>query len=65
MPMPYLWRLQMKLKKKLMVMFMFSGGLFVVIVSCLRLRFLISFGEHENLTCMIEPHFTDIAASSC
>lgn len=54
--MPKLWGLQMKLKKKLMVMFMFSGGIFVIIVSCLRLRFLVSFGQHANLTCTpIQP----------
>jgi hypothetical protein len=52
MPMPYLWRLQMSIRKKIMIMLMFSGGLFVVVVSIMRLQFLISFAHSTNLTCM-------------
>ena len=55
MPMPYLWRLQMSLRKKIMIMLMFSGGLFVVVVSIMRLQFLISFAHSKNLTCMSPP----------
>jgi hypothetical protein len=51
-PMPYLWRLQMSTRKKVMIMLMFSGGLFVVVVSILRLQFLITFAHSVNLTCM-------------
>lgn len=52
MPMPYLWRLQMSIRKKIMIMLMFSGGLFVVVVSIMRLQFLITFAHSKNLTCM-------------
>jgi hypothetical protein len=55
MPMPYLWRLQMSTRKKVMIMLMFSGGLFVVVVSIMRLQFLISFAHSKNLTCMSPP----------
>jgi hypothetical protein len=57
-PMPYLWRLQMSIRKKIMIMLMFSGGLFVVVVSIMRLQFLISFAHSMNLTCMAPttPH---------
>jgi len=50
--MPYLWRLQMGIRRKIMISLMFSGGLFVVVVSILRLQFLIAFAHSKNLTCM-------------
>ncbi|KAK1590383.1 CFEM domain-containing protein [Colletotrichum navitas] len=49
-PLKKLAALQMKLKKKLMITFMFSLGIFVTIVSVIRLRSLILFANSQNIT---------------
>ncbi|RFU32999.1 hypothetical protein B7463_g3331, partial [Scytalidium lignicola] len=49
-PLPELYKLSMSPKKKFHIMLMFSVGLFVTIVSCLRLKFLVQFGNTTNLT---------------
>jgi hypothetical protein len=49
-PMKHLAALNMSLKKKLMVMSMFSVGIFVVFVSVIRLYSLIHFANTENIT---------------
>ncbi|KXJ88215.1 hypothetical protein Micbo1qcDRAFT_19083 [Microdochium bolleyi] len=49
-PMPALWKLNMSLRKKLQVMFMFSLGLFVTIVSILRLQYIVTFATTRNPT---------------
>ncbi|KAF7536940.1 hypothetical protein G7054_g4094 [Neopestalotiopsis clavispora] len=49
-PLKNLYGLQIALKKKIMIMFMFSLGIFVTIVSAIRLRSLIQFASTENPT---------------
>ncbi|EFQ89000.1 hypothetical protein P3342_009549 [Pyrenophora teres f. teres] len=49
-PMKHLAALNMSLKKKIMVMSMFSVGIFVVFVSAIRLYSLIHFASTENIT---------------
>ncbi|KAK6071108.1 CFEM domain-containing protein [Seiridium cupressi] len=49
-PLKNLYSLQIKLNKKIMIMFMFSLGIFVTIVSIIRLRSLILFASTENPT---------------
>ncbi|CAK1360710.1 hypothetical protein CB0940_03827 [Cercospora beticola] len=49
-PIPMLWRMDLNIRKKLLVMLMFGVGFFVTIVSILRLRLLVRFGDSENLT---------------
>ncbi|KAH6229664.1 hypothetical protein HBI53_038060 [Parastagonospora nodorum] len=49
-PMKHLAALNMSLKKKLMVMSMFGVGIFVVVVSVIRLYSLIHFANTENIT---------------
>ncbi|KAK6224072.1 hypothetical protein LQW54_000219 [Pestalotiopsis sp. IQ-011] len=49
-PLRNLYGLQIQLKKKIMIMFMFSLGIFVTIVSAVRLRSLIQFANTENPT---------------
>ncbi|ETS73507.1 hypothetical protein PFICI_14453 [Pestalotiopsis fici W106-1] len=49
-PLKNLYGLQIRLKKKIMIMFMFSLGIFVTIVSAIRLRSLIQFASTENPT---------------
>ncbi|KAI4595203.1 hypothetical protein KJ359_007179 [Pestalotiopsis sp. 9143b] len=49
-PLRNLYGLQIQLKKKVMIMFMFSLGIFVTIVSAVRLRSLIQFANTENPT---------------
>ncbi|KAE8376829.1 hypothetical protein BDV26DRAFT_305352 [Aspergillus bertholletiae] len=50
MPLRELYHLQLSLRKKLLVMFMFSLGIFVTLVSILRLESLIHFASTDNLT---------------
>ncbi|KAF2163705.1 hypothetical protein M409DRAFT_68300 [Zasmidium cellare ATCC 36951] len=49
-PMPVLWNMNLNTRKKLLVMLMFGVGFFVTIVSILRLRLLVVFGDSKNLT---------------
>lgn len=47
-PLPLLYRLHIGLKSKAGIMFMFSLGIFVLATSCVRLRYIISFGHTTN-----------------
>ncbi|KAI0018777.1 CFEM domain-containing protein [Xylariomycetidae sp. FL0641] len=49
-PLRNLYAIQIALKKKIMIMFMFSLGIFVTIVSVIRLRSLIVFANTQNPT---------------
>ncbi|CAK4032225.1 cfem domain-containing [Lecanosticta acicola] len=49
-PMPMLWRMNLNLRKKLLVMMMFGVGFFVTLVSILRLQLLVKFGDSQNVT---------------
>ncbi|CAN9087251.1 unnamed protein product [Alternaria alternata] len=49
-PMKHLAGLNMSLKKKLMVMAMFGVGIFVIIISVIRLESLIHFSNTQNIT---------------
>jgi hypothetical protein len=49
-PLKHLWALQMRLQKKLLIMIMFSLGVFVTIVSIIRLHSLIFFANSSNIT---------------
>lgn len=49
-PLKHLANLNMSMKKKLMVMSMFSVGIFVIVVSAIRLYSLIHFANTENIT---------------
>ncbi|KAG9188993.1 hypothetical protein G6011_05861 [Alternaria panax] len=49
-PVAQIWKLQLKTKKKIGVLSMFSVGAFVTVVSILRLRSLVSFARTKNLT---------------
>ncbi|KAI4596754.1 hypothetical protein KJ359_005096 [Pestalotiopsis sp. 9143b] len=49
-PMPELWNLNLSLKKKVQVMLMFAVGIFVTIVSILRLQWLLVFAKTTNVT---------------
>ncbi|KAK8050773.1 hypothetical protein PG994_012503 [Apiospora phragmitis] len=50
-PLKQLYALQTNLKKKILIMIMFSLGIFVTIVSAIRLRSLIMFANSQNITC--------------
>ncbi|USW58054.1 Putative extracellular membrane protein, CFEM [Septoria linicola] len=49
-PMPMLWRMELNKRKRVLVMLMFGVGLFVTIVSILRLQILVKFGDSKNMT---------------
>jgi hypothetical protein len=49
-PLKHLAKLNMSLKKKLMVMAMFSLGIFVIVVSAIRLYSLVHFANTQNIT---------------
>lgn len=49
-PLPQIVGLQMSLRKKVMTVFIFSLGIFVVITSCIRLHFLMQFAKSHNAT---------------
>jgi hypothetical protein len=49
-PLRHLAKLNMSLKKRLMVMAMFSLGIFVIVVSAIRLYSLIHFANTQNIT---------------
>ncbi|EUC40598.1 hypothetical protein COCMIDRAFT_108368, partial [Bipolaris oryzae ATCC 44560] len=49
-PIPEIWKLQLSLKKKIGVLLMFSVGVFVTIVSILRLRAFTYFANTRNVT---------------
>jgi hypothetical protein len=51
MPMPLLWQMNMNIQKKLLVMLMFGVGIFVTVVSILRLQYLVQFDKSRNTTC--------------
>ncbi|KAH7329183.1 hypothetical protein B0I35DRAFT_473809 [Stachybotrys elegans] len=47
-PLPLLFKLQTGLKNKIGITIMFSLGIFILLTSCIRLRFLVSFGHTTN-----------------
>ncbi|KEY66972.1 hypothetical protein S7711_05092 [Stachybotrys chartarum IBT 7711] len=47
-PLPYVYKLQVARRTKLGIMLMFSLGIFVLITSCVRLSYIISFGHTFN-----------------
>ncbi|KAF2772352.1 hypothetical protein EJ03DRAFT_267023 [Teratosphaeria nubilosa] len=49
-PMPVLWRLQLNARSRFWLMLMFGVGFFVTIVSIIRLRVLVVFGDSKNMT---------------
>lgn len=49
-PLPQIFGLQMSVRKKVMTVFIFSLGIFVVITSCIRLHFLMQFAKSQNAT---------------
>lgn len=49
-PMPLIMRLNMNWRKKAGIVFMFSLGLFVIITSAIRLRFIVHFAKTTNPT---------------
>lgn len=49
-PIPIIVGLNMALKKRLLTLFMFSLGIFVVLTSCLRLKYLVQFSKSLNPT---------------
>ncbi|KAI6778369.1 uncharacterized protein J7T54_000487 [Emericellopsis cladophorae] len=49
-PLRNLWNLHMEVKKKVMIMFMFSLGIFVTIISVIRLHSLVLFANTQNVT---------------
>ncbi|KAI0025390.1 hypothetical protein F4780DRAFT_791020 [Xylariomycetidae sp. FL0641] len=49
-PMPELFQLSMSLRKRLQIVAMFAVGLFITVVSIVRLHSLIQFGNTQNLT---------------
>ncbi|KAF2838138.1 GMC oxidoreductase [Patellaria atrata CBS 101060] len=49
-PLPSLSKLELSRKRKIMILLMFSVGFFVTIVSILRLRTILRFGDSENVT---------------
>ncbi|RQM04638.1 hypothetical protein DH86_00004146, partial [Scytalidium sp. 3C] len=49
-PLPELYKLSMSRKKKIHIMLMFSVGFFVTAVSILRLKYLVQFGNTQNVT---------------
>ncbi|PQE29924.1 hypothetical protein CJF32_00000582 [Rutstroemia sp. NJR-2017a WRK4] len=49
-PLPELWKLQVSMRKKVQLFIMFGVGLFVSIISIIRLRYLVSFGNTTNPT---------------
>ncbi|KUI73557.1 hypothetical protein VM1G_09165 [Cytospora mali] len=48
-PLPLLLNLNTKWRRKLGIVFMFSLGLFVLVTSCIRLRFVVRFARSTNL----------------
>ncbi|KAH8668745.1 CFEM domain-containing protein [Xylariales sp. PMI_506] len=54
-PLKSLYGLQINWKKKFMIMLMFSVGIFVTLVSVIRLRSLILFADSENITWDYSP----------
>lgn len=49
-PMPLVMKLNTTFRKKMGIMLMFSLGIFVVITSCIRVRYVIDFAESTNPT---------------
>ncbi|KAH9900439.1 hypothetical protein F4778DRAFT_142284 [Xylariomycetidae sp. FL2044] len=49
-PLPVITQLKMPLKRKLLTLFMFSLGVLVTAISCLRLQYLIKFAKSQNPT---------------
>lgn len=49
-PMPELYKLSMGTRQKIHVVMMFSVGLVVTVISCLRLATLLKFGGTTNMT---------------
>ncbi|KAG8170266.1 hypothetical protein KVR01_001011 [Diaporthe batatas] len=50
-PIPQLWKLNMGRKKRIQIVLMFSVGLFITIVSIVRLTALVNFATTTNATC--------------
>jgi hypothetical protein len=49
-PLPLIWRLHASVRAKVGVGLMLSLGVFVLITSCIRLRYLVGFANHRNVT---------------
>ncbi|KAK1499259.1 CFEM domain-containing protein [Colletotrichum tamarilloi] len=49
-PLPLLWHLNTSKRSKIGILFMFSLGIFVLITSCIRLRYIVSFTQSLNPT---------------
>jgi hypothetical protein len=49
-PMPVLWRMNMNVQKRILVCMMFGVGIFITVVSALRLIYLVNFNNSQNLT---------------
>ncbi|KAK1633460.1 CFEM domain-containing protein [Colletotrichum phormii] len=49
-PLPLLWHLNTSKRSKMGILFMFSLGIFVLITSCIRLRYIVSFTRSLNPT---------------
>ncbi|KAM3423899.1 hypothetical protein BST61_g1294 [Cercospora zeina] len=49
-PIPMLLKMDLNIRKKALVILMFGVGFFVTIVSMIRLRLLVKFGDSENIT---------------
>lgn len=47
-PLPWLWQLNLKLRRKLGIMLMFSLGIFVLVTSAVRLRYLVKLSSSTN-----------------
>ncbi|KAF7194893.1 hypothetical protein HII31_03730 [Pseudocercospora fuligena] len=50
MPVPLVWKMELNKRKKLLVIFMFTCGLFITAISILRLQSLVKYGETINPT---------------
>lgn len=49
-PMPSVWQLKLNRRKKFLVVFMFGAGIFVTLISVLRLHVLVHYGTTQNPT---------------
>ncbi|EME82506.1 uncharacterized protein MYCFIDRAFT_154994, partial [Pseudocercospora fijiensis CIRAD86] len=50
MPVPLVWKMELNTRKKILVIFMFTCGLFITAISILRLHSLVKFGDTMNPT---------------
>ncbi|QPC80364.1 hypothetical protein HYE68_011116 [Fusarium pseudograminearum] len=49
-PIPLVWRMRSKFRRKLAIIFMFSLGVVVLVASCLKMRYNILYGHSTNIT---------------